>query len=133
VPYRAVDLDRRLVALVARFLQHRGQAGGATAIDLLGEEPLPAADVVLAFKLLPTLERQSKGAAARLLDRLDARALVLSFPTRSLGRKAKGMEENYARFAEELLAARGATWRTLATREELFFLVTALRPRRQGR
>lgn len=124
VPYFAVDLDARLLALVGRLFRRIGQAGTTATLDLLGDAPLPRADVALLLKLLPTLERQYKGATARLLDRLDARVIVLSFPTLSLGRRDKGMEANYSEFARALLAPRGWTSRTLTVGEELFFVAT---------
>jgi 16S rRNA (guanine(1405)-N(7))-methyltransferase len=127
--YEAVDLDVRMVGLVAAFFKKVGQRGHARAHDLLGDEPLPAGDVAFLLKLLPTLERQSRGAAARLLDRVDARALVLSFPTRALGgRGERGRAAHYEAFAHELLASRGGPGRTLATRDELFVIVAP--PRR---
>jgi 16S rRNA (guanine(1405)-N(7))-methyltransferase len=109
--YVACDLDGRALALVQRFFEVAARAGalgsGETRlVDLLEEgaaAPLPRADVALALKLLPTLERQREGAAARLLERIDARRIVLSFPTASLGRRPKGMAESYAKLLERLL------------------------------
>ena len=124
VEYRAVDLDLRMTRLVERLLRGLGQRGGVTAADLLGHGSLPGADVAFLMKLLPTLERQRHGAAARLLARVQARALVLSFPRRSLGNREKGMERRYAEFARELLKDHGGETRSLSTRDELFFVVT---------
>jgi 16S rRNA (guanine(1405)-N(7))-methyltransferase len=124
VPYHAIDLDLRMAALVRRLFSKLGQRGTAEARDLLGDDALPDADVALLMKLLPTLERQEAGAAAKLLDRVRARALVLSFPTASLGRREKGMERHYGELTHRLLAPRGWYARTLSTREELFFVVT---------
>jgi len=122
-PYHAVDLDLRAVALVGRLLSRLGRPGSATAADLLGDAPLPRADVALLLKLLPTLERQERGGAARLLDRVEARALVLSFPTSSLGRRDKGMARGYADLARRLLDGRGGRVSELSTREELLYVV----------
>lgn len=123
ISYAAVDLDLRSLDLVERLLARLDRPGRAVPADLLGDEPLPSADVALLLKLLPTLERQRTGAAARLLDRLDARALVLSFPTASLGRRDKGMERTYTDLARSLLAPRGLEPRTLDLRNERFFVV----------
>ncbi len=122
MPYHAREADARMAGLVGRFFASVGQAGSAAPLDVVaaavGESELPRADVAWLFKLLPTLERQRAGTSARLLtrlERLDVRAVVVSFPTRSLGARAKGMDEAYGRFADELFA--GTAWRT--TRFEL--------------
>lgn len=142
-PYHAREVDGRMVALVERWFAQRGQAGTARAIDLIGADDaddadgadfadtdgaaLPRADVAFLFKLLPTLERQRTGGAGALLDRLRVRAAVLSFPTRSLGARAKGMREQYERFAEQLLAPRGWSRESFALGDEWF--VVARPPR----
>ena len=117
MPCHAREADGRMARLVGRFFASIGQAGSALPLDLVaaaeGRAELPHADVAWLFKLLPTLERQRAGTAARLVERLaqlEVRALVVSFPTRSLGARAKGMEEHYGRFADALFTA--PRWRT---------------------
>lgn len=123
-PYHARDVDRRMLALVERYFARLGQAGSVAAVDLVADDaPLPAADVALLFKLLPTLERQQPGRSARLLERLDVRAAVLSFPTRSLGARAKGMAAHYAAFCSGLLAAQRWRSTTFELGAELFCVV----------
>ena len=102
--YHAVDLDTRLAGLIGRYLAALAQAGRATVGDALGGL-LPAGpwDVVLLLKLLPTLERQERGAAKRLLASLDARRIVVSFPRASLGGRRKGMDDRYRSFVAELI------------------------------
>jgi 16S rRNA (guanine(1405)-N(7))-methyltransferase len=105
--YHAVDLDGRLLELVGRYLRAVGREHTVDALDLVEIPPLPRADVAFAMKLLPTLERQRDGAASSLLSRLDARFVVLSFPTASLAHRQRGMRDNYDRFARDLVAKRG--------------------------
>ncbi|MBL8843022.1 MAG: hypothetical protein JNL90_16000 [Planctomycetes bacterium] len=115
--YHAREADGRMARLVGRLFASVGQAGSAEPLDLVaaaeGRAELPRADVAWLFKLLPTLERQRAGTAARLIERLievEVRVLVVSFPTRSLGARAKGMEEQYGRFADALFTS--PRWRT---------------------
>jgi 16S rRNA (guanine(1405)-N(7))-methyltransferase len=108
--YRAVDLDGTLAALIDRYLAAMGQRGGAAAADVLSSGLRTGPwDVVLLLKLLPTLERQERGAAERLVSSLDARRIVISFPRASLTGKRKGMDASYARLLERLAAAAGLT------------------------
>jgi 16S rRNA (guanine(1405)-N(7))-methyltransferase len=137
--YLACDLDTRLTAVIGTFLERWGQAGRAWTHDLLSR-PLPPearGDVVLLLKTLPCLERQERGASLRLLQSLDARLIVLSFPAHSLGGREKGMREQYDAFARELVAMFDSccTGRVTCTRlvfaEETFYLLE--RETQQGR
>ncbi len=91
----AVDLDERLAALLNEFFARTSLPGAARCADLLAPGFRAEADVILLFKALPSLERQETGAVRRLLGRLQAPLLVVSFPTRSLGGRDKGMEATY--------------------------------------
>jgi 16S rRNA (guanine(1405)-N(7))-methyltransferase len=53
------------------------------------------ADLAFLLKSAPCLEQQAPGSARRLLERLNARWLVVSYPTRSLGGAGKGMLATY--------------------------------------
>ncbi len=55
-------------------------------------------DLTLAMKLLPVLERQSPGAARRMLEAIPSRWVAVSFPTRTLSGRTIGMEEHYAQW-----------------------------------
>jgi len=81
--------------------------------------------VVLLLKLVPLLDRQEPSAAARLLGALDARHVVISFPTSSLGGRRRGMEATYRRRLDELVAALeiGGV-REASVPNELVFVVT---------
>jgi len=129
--YLACDLDTRLTEVIGGFLRRWGQAGRAWTHDLLSRR-LPAdarGDVVLLLKTLPCLERQERGSSLRLLQSLDAPLIVLSFPTRSLGGREKGMREQYDAFARELVTLRNArgvdrvSCTRLAFPEETFYLL----------
>jgi 16S rRNA (guanine(1405)-N(7))-methyltransferase len=105
--YRAMDADEAVLSIVDAFLDLVAQPHAVTRIDLAADVPHERADAALLLKLVPTLDRQDPAAAARLLHGLRVRHAVLSFPRRSLGGHAKGMERTYRSRAEEL-AAEGA-------------------------
>lgn len=113
--YVAVDVDREALALVDGFLALVGQPHLVVASDLAVEGPLPdevpAVDAALLLKLVPTLDRQDPHAAARLVAALRARHVIVSFPERSLGGRARGMAGTYRTRLDSLvgeLAALGA-------------------------
>ena len=63
----------------------------------------PPAQVTLLWKLLPTLERQERGAAATLVRAVQPTTVVATFPTRSRSGRDRGMSEHYRAFADAVL------------------------------
>jgi 16S rRNA (guanine(1405)-N(7))-methyltransferase len=121
----AWDVDTALVGFVGAALEHLGYAARAAAVDVL-EPPAawPTTEVALVLKTLPCLEQQAPGAGAALLAAIPAPTLVVSFPTRSLGGRAKGMGATYARGFEALLAARGWAADAFEVGPELVYVVS---------
>jgi len=101
--YTGVDLDVVLCAALQEALQPRWPAVRVVPGEVRSGGPWPASDVALLGKLVTTLERQQAGAAAALLDRLDATWVVATFPTRTLSGRDRGMHQTNAALAERLL------------------------------
>ena len=124
--YHACDIDRRSLEVGDAFLDLVGQPHELHARDLVAADAPPvSADVVLLLKLVPLLDRQDPSAAARLLDTLDARHAVITFPTSSLGGRRRGMETTYRRRLDELAAQLlFRDIREASVPNELVFMVT---------
>jgi 16S rRNA (guanine(1405)-N(7))-methyltransferase len=119
--YLAADIDVEMVRFLDGFLKLAGIEGGATVNDLVAGPPAGRADVAFLFKTLPCLQHQTD----RLLEVLDAvRAdwLVVSFPTRSLGRREKGMAGTYRAMYLDLIRPRAWETRELTLGSELVFV-----------
>ena len=103
--YLAVDIYSDLADFLSGALPLTGVSGKAIAADLL--EPYPhlsgSFDLVLLLKTLPCLEQLRKGSALALLQSLNARHIAVSYPTRSLGGRRKGMEIFYESWFRELI------------------------------
>ena len=93
--YRATDADGRVVGLVREFFDRLGGGFTAEAEDAVSSREPIEADLVLLLKAIPCLEQQERGAARRVLERVAAGAVAVSFPARSLGGREKGMRANY--------------------------------------
>lgn len=99
--YLAVDVDTAQLELADGFLTLVGQPHRVVPADLAAADLPPAllagkvVEVALLLKLVPLLDRRDPSAASRLLRTVDARHAVVSFPARSLGGRAKGMERTY--------------------------------------
>jgi len=107
----ALDVDRRLVTLVDAWLTAVGIEHESRLADVAVDLPEGRFDIAYALKLLPTLERQGDGLAAALLRRVDARWIIVSYPTASLSGRDRGMARNYRDQFERLIA--GEAWRVV--------------------
>ncbi len=123
VEYIAADIYADMVGFVGDFMAVAGINGRAHTRDLISQPYTDPADLIFLFKTLPVLEQVEKGAAARLLDALNARYLLVTFPLQSLGGRGKGMAQNY----EELFGrwVNGRNWQITRFQfpSELAFLV----------
>jgi len=93
--YHACDVDGDVIAIVDRFLALWGIAHRAEIRDVTYDRPREHYDVVLLLKAIPCLEQQHRGVGRQLLAALPARHIAVSFPTRSLGGRSKGMGRHY--------------------------------------
>ena len=102
--YLATDVDQRPLLTVNAFLELAGQPHEVRTADAVAEPPTDQADVALLLKLVTTLDRQDTGAATRLLKALNVRHAVVSFASRSLSGRGKGMERAHRERLEGLVA-----------------------------
>ncbi len=106
VRYHAFDIGSGNVETLNRYFARAGFANARALLrNALEELPGTACDVAFVLKLLPLLEQQRKGSAKDLLERISAARIVVSFPTRSLSGREKGMESFYSDFMEKNLPA----------------------------
>lgn len=97
VEYFAVDIFSDMITFINRFFSLAGVHGSAVVGDVIGNFPTYPVDIAFVLKTLPCLEQVDKSAGVRLLDSLQAKHIIVSFPVHSLGgRRDKGMLENYA-------------------------------------
>ena len=122
--YDAYDIDAERVAFLNRFFALAGmRAAQAHLQDMLCDPPLQRADVALLLKSSTCLERQKKGSTLALLDALDVRHVVVTFPVKSLGRREKGMVAQYERTFYAMVSGRPWPVTRLDFASELTFIV----------
>jgi 16S rRNA (guanine(1405)-N(7))-methyltransferase len=94
--YYACDIYQHMTYFLQQAFPLLGISGQAWVCDLTQQVPEQSVDVVLLLKTLPTLEQLDKQSSKRLLQQLNARYIVVSYPLRSLGGAGgKGMESFY--------------------------------------
>jgi 16S rRNA (guanine(1405)-N(7))-methyltransferase len=122
--YMACDIYADMVDFIGEYLTLTSRPGRSWVCNLVQHVPAEPVDLAFAFKLLPVLEQIEKGAAQRLLDTLQATAIVVSFPAQSLGGRSKGMPVYYERMLRELVEERPWTITKLMYATELAFVIT---------
>lgn len=120
-----LDISGQSVNLVNTCAERCGAPVRAVCADLLCEGAIPEErfDLALLFKVLPLLERQRAGSAAAVMSRANARALAVSFPTRTLGGRDVGMERHYAEWMEARVPEGFAIAGRFADGNELFYIL----------
>jgi 16S rRNA (guanine(1405)-N(7))-methyltransferase len=108
VQYTAVDIYSDMLLFLQAFFELAGVNGRTQQQDIIGNPPTERADLILLLKTLPCLEQVDKMAAANLIDSLNGRFLLISYPAQSLGGRSKGMVDNYTHQFEAL--ANGRDW-----------------------
>ena len=105
--YHAYDVYPELAAFLNEALPLLGVRGSAIVADVTTSPPAEWTEVALVCKALPCLEQLDRAAGSRLLDALEARWLLVTFPVRSLGGHGKGMIATYDTQMRRLLEGRG--------------------------
>jgi 16S rRNA (guanine(1405)-N(7))-methyltransferase len=121
--YIAVDIDADRVRFLNRYLALAGFEPLARCQDVLVQPPDDEVDVALLLKMSPTLERQGQGATLRLVERLNAPFVVVSYAVKTLGGREKGMVEHYQRQFSAWIEGRQWSVDRLVFETELVFVV----------
>ncbi|MDK2982366.1 MAG: rRNA ((1405)-N(7))-methyltransferase [Chloroflexota bacterium] len=107
--YYGCDIFSDLIAFDNAFLSHCEMDAQLECADIFQYEFKQQVQLALLLKSLPCLEQLEKGAVGALLDAIPAQYLLVSYPIRSLGGRAKGMRQTYTAQFEALTA--GKNWK----------------------
>jgi len=122
--YTALDMYGRLAKSLQDFFDHTGFHGKAEAADIVSVPLENPYDVAFILKTLPCLEQQGKGLAAAMVDRVNAKMLVISYPLRTLGGSRKGLGATYEADFNRLSEGRDWQIARFEFPNELVFRVT---------
>ncbi len=102
--YYAYDLDFRTKNLINAYFEAEKIDGKAEVVDLLSKVPDEKADITYLFKLLPLLEAQKKGRAVDILNALQTKYCIITYPLKSISGKEKNMGDSYSKQFESIIA-----------------------------
>jgi len=121
--YLAYDIYADMMQFLGDYFSLAGIPGKAEVRDVVDTPPTEPVDLVLLLKTLPVLAQIDKTAVPRLLDALQAKYLLISFPAKSLGGRSKGMVQNYEAQFEGWREGRRWAVKRFEFENELAFLV----------
>jgi 16S rRNA (guanine(1405)-N(7))-methyltransferase len=122
--YFACDIYTDMLAFLNQYFSHFSINGSAFSCDLTISIPTQPVDLAIALKTIPCLEQVEKQVGTRLLEQVNARHLLVSFPAHSIGGKSKGMVRNYEMHFNDLVAGKPWQIKRFEFRGELVFLIT---------
>jgi len=121
--YFAFDINLSTVRTLNTFFKLANLPYSAGISDATTETPDICGDILFMFKLFPLLQRQKKGRSFELLESMDCRISIVSFPLKSTSGKEKGMEAFYtAQFEKDLPACFSIIEKVNFTNEMFFML-----------
>jgi 16S rRNA (guanine(1405)-N(7))-methyltransferase len=120
--YLALDSDCRLMSSLSAFFSACELKATARCDDLFSFAPEGEVSLILLLKTLPCLERQRRGAGMEIIRKWKSRYLLISFPTRTLGGRRKGLPESYRSYAEGIVEELMVPVNRFAYPSELFYL-----------
>ena len=123
VQFTAVDIYGDMLRFIQAFFELAGVNGRTQQRDIIGSPPTEPYDLILLLKTVPCLEQVDKNGGGKLLDALNGRYLLISYPAQSLGGRSKGMVENYTQQFEGLINGRNWQVQRFEFATELAFLV----------
>jgi 16S rRNA (guanine(1405)-N(7))-methyltransferase len=121
--YIAYDIYSDMMQFIGDYMQLAQLDGWTEVRDVIHNPPQERVDLALLLKTLPCLEQLEKGASTHLLDMIQARYILISYPVTSLGGRYKGMISTYDEQLAVLLESRNWTARRYLFKTELAFLV----------
>jgi 16S rRNA (guanine(1405)-N(7))-methyltransferase len=123
VTYHASDIDARQIEFLDAALTTLGVEHRTEVLDLMTAPLSDPVDLTLLLKTVPCMERQEANAGWSLIERVNSPTVVVTFPTKSLGQRSKGMFQTYTAAFEEHVRGRPWTYDRLEIPNELIYLV----------
>jgi 16S rRNA (guanine(1405)-N(7))-methyltransferase len=106
VSYQACDVVEPMIDFLQNWFTLQNSNGSAFVCDLLSEIPKKPTQVTFVLKTLPILDQVDPAFSSRLLDQIPSEHILISYPSKSLGGRSKGMEQTYTSHFDQLTNSR---------------------------
>lgn len=122
--YQGYDVDKELIDFINSCFESviLSKYAKVSLGDILVDE-YPKSDIYLLLKVLTLFEHQEKGVTLKILERIPSNTIVVSFPTRSLTGKNKGMKDFYRMNFLQLVHSKKWQIREILFDSEIVFVI----------
>ncbi|MEK6859144.1 MAG: hypothetical protein AABX53_04510 [Nanoarchaeota archaeon] len=120
--YYACDIHEKEIKIINDFFKKEQIKGHAFVADVRTYTQFPKIDLCLMLKLLDIIDTKGRANAEALIKAINARTLIVSFPTRKLS--GKRMNRPRRTWFEHMLARLSYPFQIKEIDNELFYLVT---------
>jgi 16S rRNA (guanine(1405)-N(7))-methyltransferase len=123
IQYTGVDIYQDMVSFLDQFFAHFHIKHHFSVENIVKKIPQGNFQLALLLKTIPCLEQVDKSIGRKLFEGIKAENILVSFPSRSLAGRSKGMATNYEAHFNELVA--GKNWKITKTAfpNEIAFLI----------
>ncbi|HHX09335.1 MAG TPA: hypothetical protein GX730_07925 [Chloroflexi bacterium] len=122
--YLACDVVDPMVSFLNSFFSQTNQVGTAFVCNLFQEIPTQQVEVAYLLKLLPILDQIDPSISTRLLDELNADHVLISYPSKSLGGRSKGMKQTYSQHLQRITEGRNFHIQEFTFPNEIAYLLS---------
>lgn len=120
VYYYALDINKNELDLIKLFFQKNNIKGETILHDLRKAKELPKADICLAFKVLDLLDKKGHRTAENLINSVNCKYLLISFPTITISGKPMSTPRRF--WLENLLIRLSFRFKKFKIGNEIFYL-----------
>lgn len=121
VVYHAYDINDKDLEIVRDFFKKNNIQGDIHHKDIRKEAKFPKVDLCIIFKVLDILGDKKYEVSKELLEKIEAKRFLVSFPTRTL--TGKKMNSPYRRWFENILNQLNYEYEIERTNQELFYII----------
>ncbi len=122
--YYACDIFTDMLDFLQSFFSIAGVNGKSFGCDLLSSIPNHTIQLAFLLKIIPLLDQFDKSIAKKLFQELKAEHILVSFPTRSLGGKEKGMKKTYSQRFNQIIEDLNYSIQSFQFPNEIAFLIS---------
>ncbi len=113
VTYCGIDIFSDMIGFLSNFYSHFKLQHTFCVGNIIDAIPQQKVHVAFLLKTIPCLEQVDKHIGKKLLESIPAENILVSFPSRSLGGRSKGMAANYDAHFDQLIS--GKNWHVART------------------
>jgi len=121
--YYAYDIYNDMIDFINQFLAIYNVQGYAEARDVTQKMPEITADLALVLNTIPCFEQIEKTAGMKVLEAINSKFVVVSFPVKTLCGREKNMRRHYEAMFNRLMREKNWSFQRLEFSSELVFLI----------